>query len=122
MGYPMNYNSAEDIWNEMASLTPSMAGISYPRLERNGMQWPCPAPDHPGTAYLHAGQFSRGKGLFQAIDHIPPGEEPDEEYPFLLSTGRILYHYNVTTPYSLHPKYGQRSMLRSILTMRYVLV
>ncbi len=100
MGYPMNYNSAEDIWNEMASLTPSMAGISYPRLERNGMQWPCPAPDHPGTAYLHAGQFSRGKGLFQAIDHIPPGEEPDEEYPFLLSTGRILYHYNVTTPYS----------------------
>jgi formate dehydrogenase alpha subunit len=100
MGYAMNYPNPQAIWDEMASLTPSMAGINYSRLEEKGMQWPCPNLDHPGTPYLHSGSFSRGKGLFQAIDHIPPGESPDEEYPFLLSTGRILYHYNVTTPYS----------------------
>lgn len=100
MGYAMNYPDPRAIWDEMASLTPSMAGINYSRMEEKGMQWPCPNLDHPGTPYLHSGSFSRGKGLFQAIDHIPPGESPDEEYPFLLSTGRILYHYNVTTPYS----------------------
>jgi formate dehydrogenase alpha subunit len=101
MGYPMNYESPEDIWNEMASLSPSMAGVTYPRLEEKGLQWPCPSLDHPGTPYLHAGKFTRGLGIFQPSEHIPPGEMPDEEYPFLLSTGRILYHYNVTTPYSM---------------------
>jgi len=100
MGYPMNYNTPEDIWNEMASLTPAFAGITYEKLEEKGIQWPCPTIDHPGTPFLHAGTFTRGKGLFQAIEHIPPAEMPDEEYPFLLSTGRILQHYNVTTPYS----------------------
>lgn len=100
LGYPMNYASPEEIWDEMASLTPSLAGVSYPRLEEKGLQWPCPNADHPGTPYLHANVFSRGKGLFQPSEHIPPYETPDEEYPFLLSTGRILYHYNVTTPYS----------------------
>lgn len=100
MGYPMNYNSAEEIFNEMASLTPSYAGISYSRIEKEGLQWPCPTADHPGTRYLHATTFTRGKGLFQGIDHVPPAELPDHEYPFLLSTGRILFHYNVTTPYS----------------------
>ncbi|TEB11428.1 Formate dehydrogenase H [Pelotomaculum propionicicum] len=100
MGYPMEYNSPEEIWNEMASLSPAMAGINYERLEAKGMQWPCPSLDHPGTPCLHGTSFSRGKGLFQGIDHIPPQEMPDEEYPFLLNTGRILQHYNVTTPYS----------------------
>lgn len=100
MGYPMHYRNPEEIFAEMASLTPSYAGINYSRIEKEGIQWPCPAPDHPGTPYLHARSFARGKGLFQAIDHIPPAELPDRDYPFLLSTGRILYHYNVTTPYS----------------------
>jgi len=100
MGYPVNYNSPEDIWDEMASLSPSMAGTNYERMEKKGLQWPCPTLDHPGTQFLHAGKFSRGLGLFQPSEHIPPGEMPDEEYPFLLSTGRILHHYNVTTPYS----------------------
>jgi formate dehydrogenase alpha subunit len=101
MGYPMEYNSPKDIWNEMASLSPALAGINYERLEAKGMQWPCPSVDHPGTPVLHGASFSRGKGLFQGIDHIPPHEVPDEEYPFLLNTGRILQHYNVTTPYSM---------------------
>ena len=100
VGFPMDYDHPREIWNEMASLTPSMAGINYQRLENSSLQWPCPSEDHPGTPYLHKGKFTRGLGLFQPSDHIPPGEMPDEEYPFLLSTGRILYHYNVTTPYS----------------------
>jgi formate dehydrogenase alpha subunit len=101
VGYPMSYNHPSEIWDEMASFTPSMSGINYDRLEKmNSLQWPCPSIDHPGTPFLHAGKFTRGLGLFQPSEHIPPGEIPDEEYPFLLSTGRILYHYNVTTPYS----------------------
>jgi formate dehydrogenase alpha subunit len=100
MGYPMHYRHAEEIWNEMASLTPSMKGVSYSRLEEKGIQWPCPSEEHPGTPYLHGSSFTRGKGLFQPAEHVEPVEMPDDQYPFLLSTGRILYHYNVTTPYS----------------------
>jgi len=101
MGYPMQYNNPSEIWDEMASVSPSMAGINYDRIDReNSLQWPCPTLEHPGTPFLHAGKFTRGLGLFQPSEHIPPGELPDAEYPFLLSTGRILYHYNVTTPYS----------------------
>ena len=99
-GYAMDYENPSDIWNEMASLAPSMKGINYQRLENSSLQWPCPTEDHPGTPYLHKGKFTRGLGLFQPSEHIPPGEMPDDEYPFLLSTGRILFHYNVTTPYS----------------------
>ncbi len=100
MGYAMNYSNPEEIWNEIAAITPSMAGMTYSRLEEKGLQWPCPDREHPGTPYLHVGSFVRGKGAFQAVEHVPPAEMPDEEYPLLLSTGRILYHYNVTTPYS----------------------
>lgn len=101
MGVPCSYSGPDDIFAEMASLTPSMAGISYSRLEEKGIQWPCPNAEHPGTPYMHKDKFVRGKGLFQPADHIPPAEMPDEDYPLLLSTGRILYHYNVTTPYSI---------------------
>ncbi len=100
MGYPMSYHHPSEIWDEMASLTPSMAGINYGRLENSSLQWPCPTVEHPGTPFLHSGKFTRGLGSFQPSEHIPPGEMPDKEYPFLLSTGRILFHYNVTTPYS----------------------
>jgi predicted molibdopterin-dependent oxidoreductase YjgC len=74
---------------------PSFAGIDYARIEEVGLQWPCPAKGHPGTPYLHAGRFTRGKGRFHAIRFRPPAEGPDEAYPMLLSTGRTLYHYNV---------------------------
>lgn len=100
MGCPSQYDNPEQIFDEMAALTPSYAGINYARIDKQGIQWPCPTCDHPGTPCLHTAEFTRGKGLFQGIDHVPPAELPDEEYPFLLSTGRILYHYNVTTPYS----------------------
>lgn len=94
MGYPMAYGHPSEIWDEMARLTPSFAGIDYARIDRVGLQWPCPTKDHPGTPYLHAGQFTRGRGRFHVIRFRPPAEEPDEAYPMLLSTGRTLYHYN----------------------------
>lgn len=93
MGYPMKYESAEEIFNEMASLTPSYGGMSYPRLAAKGLCWPCPTLDHPGTQYLHKDKFARGKGLFQGIDYRPPAEAPDGEYPFWLTTGTIFTQY-----------------------------
>lgn len=95
MGYEMKYAHPGEVFDEMASLTPSYAGLDYARLEGDGLQWPCPTKDHPGTVFLHEGKFSRGKGLFQAITFQPQKEEPNEEYPLILSTGRTLYHYNV---------------------------
>jgi Uncharacterized anaerobic dehydrogenase len=95
----MNYASSEDVFNELASLTPSYGGISYERLDRepDGLIWPCPTPDHPGTPILHRGQFARGKGLFHAIEYKGPAEEIDSEYPFWLTTGRVYVHYHTGT-------------------------
>lgn len=93
LGYCMKYVSAGEIFDELASLTPIMAGMSHSRLEGDGLCWPCPAPDHPGTPILHQESFTRGKGLFCGIGHVPPAELPDEEYPFLLSTGMRHAHY-----------------------------
>lgn len=97
LGYPMPYADPAEIWEEVASLTPILAGIHYPRIDSVGLQWPCPADDHPGTRFLHAGKFTRGLGKFHSVDHTPPHESPDADYPFQLSTGRILYHYNAGT-------------------------
>jgi formate dehydrogenase alpha subunit len=97
MGYAMNYSSAKGIFEEVVKVTPSYAGISYERLEKQGIQWPCPTPEHQGTKFLHKDKLSRGLGLFTAIEFIPPNELPDKEYPFLLSTGRVLYHYHTGT-------------------------
>jgi formate dehydrogenase major subunit len=97
MGYEMKYPSAEAIFEEIAAVTPSYAGLDYQRLRLGGLQWPCPTKDHPGTKYLHKDKFSRGKGLFHAIDWIPPAELPDKDYPFLLTTGRVLYQYHTGT-------------------------
>jgi predicted molibdopterin-dependent oxidoreductase YjgC len=71
-----------------------MAGISYERLEAGGLQWPCPAPDHPGTPILHKEKFTRGLGRFTPLAFREPAESPDDEYPFLLNTGRILQHWH----------------------------
>lgn len=94
MGYSMSYNSPAEVMEEIASLTPIYGGIGFARLAREALQWPCPGPEHPGTPYLHKDKFTRGKGFFTPIDYIPPAELPDKEYPFLLSTGRILYHFH----------------------------
>jgi len=95
MGYPMSYRHPSEIFDELASLTPTFAGISYERIEKAGLQWPCPTADSPGTPFLHEGRFTRGKGLFHVISFRPAAELPDADYPLILSTGRTLYNYNV---------------------------
>lgn len=97
MGYDMTYESAEEIMEEIASVTPSYAGITYDRIDYEGLHWPCPAKDHPGTPILHSQQFPCGKGNFHAIDFIPPAEKIDDEYPMYLTTGRVIYHYHTGT-------------------------
>jgi formate dehydrogenase alpha subunit len=97
LGYPMEYADASAIMAEIASVTPSYGGITWPRLDRGGLQWPCPTPDHPGTPILHRERFTRGLGKFHAVEFIPPRELPDAEYPFLLATGRILQHFHTGT-------------------------
>jgi formate dehydrogenase alpha subunit len=95
MGYPMAYASVQEIIAEINTAAPSYAGITYERLRAGErLQWPCPNPQHPGTKYLHREKFSRGLGKFFPIEFIPPTELPDKQYPFLLSTGRTLYHYH----------------------------
>jgi formate dehydrogenase alpha subunit len=97
MGYPMNYASPLEIFDEMRSVTPSYAGITYARIEEKGIQWPCPTCDHPGTQVLHGEKFSRGLGKFNAVEHVDPDETTDAEYPLILDTGRRLYHYHTGT-------------------------
>jgi formate dehydrogenase major subunit len=97
LDYPLHYGSAEEIFNELAGLTPSYAGIRYPRLDGKGLNWPCPTEDHPGTPILHIGKFSRGHGLFHAIEYKPPAEVPDDEYPFWMTTGTEYAHYLTAT-------------------------
>ena len=96
MGYPMHYTHPSEIMDEIASLTPIYGGISYERLEKESLQWPCPTKNHPGTTTLYTDLFSRPGGLakFMALDHKGSGEVPDSEYPYVLVTGRIREHYN----------------------------
>jgi formate dehydrogenase major subunit len=94
MGGDWKYSSPSEIFDEMAALTPQYSGMSYARLEGGGLQWPCPSPDHPGTPILHVSRFTRGLGLFSPVDYRPPAEEPDEDYPLILSTGRVLFHWH----------------------------
>jgi len=99
-GYPMpDYASPAEIFAELASLAPKLSGISHSRLEETdlGLQWPCPEPDHPGTPTLHVDGPLKGKADFQPVEYRPSAELPDDEYPLVLSTGRVLYHYNAAT-------------------------
>jgi predicted molibdopterin-dependent oxidoreductase YjgC len=89
------YSHPADIMKEIAALTPIYAGVHYSRLAGGAtLQWPVPSYDHPGTPILHTEKFSRGKGLFSAVEHIPPHELPDKDYPWILNTGRVLYHWH----------------------------
>jgi predicted molibdopterin-dependent oxidoreductase YjgC len=92
-----DYPSPAEIFEEITSLVPAYAGMSYARLEKGGLQWPCPNKYHPGTPYLHKDRFVRGRGKFHPVTHIPPAEEPDEAYPLFLSTGRTRFHYHTGT-------------------------
>ncbi len=97
MGYEMEYADVSDIMAEINSLTPSYGGITYERLEKGGVTWPCPTPEHPGTPILHVNRFARGEGVFFPIEYQHSAELPDEEYPFVLTTGRVYEHYHTGT-------------------------
>ncbi|MBN1275888.1 MAG: molybdopterin-dependent oxidoreductase, partial [Deltaproteobacteria bacterium] len=97
MGYPMKYNNPEEIMKEISEVTPSYCGINYGRIDADGIHWPCPNTDHPGTPCLHVDKFSCGLGVFHAIDYKPPAEVVDEKYPMYLTTGRVLYQYHTGT-------------------------
>lgn len=97
MGFEMKYKDSEEIFEEIRTVTPSYAGITYERIDQEGIHWPCPNVEHPGTPILHIGKFTRGKGMLHAIDYIPPAEQADQEYPLYLTTGRLLYQYHTGT-------------------------
>jgi formate dehydrogenase major subunit len=97
LGYPMPYTSEEEIWQEIVSLTPVFHGITYERLEQRGIPWPCPEPEHPGTLIRFTDGFPRGKGKFSPAEFAPARELPDDEYPFVLNTGRVLQHWHTGT-------------------------
>jgi len=92
-----DYAHPREVMAEINAVTPSYGGITYDRIEKVGLQWPCPNPDHPGTPILHVGKFSRGLGKLSGVEWEPAKEVPDEKYPFVLTTGRVLYHYHSGT-------------------------
>jgi formate dehydrogenase major subunit len=97
-GPQFSFESAEDVWNEVRRVWPAGAGITYSRLERGGLQWPCPAEDHPGTEVLHVDRFSSGaRASLALVEHRPSGESADDQYPFILVTGRTLHQFNAGT-------------------------
>jgi predicted molibdopterin-dependent oxidoreductase YjgC len=97
MGAKWSYDQPKDIFEEIRSVTPSYAGISYQRIEEELLQWPCPTQDHPGTQFLHKEKFSRGLGLLTPLEYTVPAEEVDAEYPMILTTGRLLDHFHTGT-------------------------
>jgi formate dehydrogenase major subunit/formate dehydrogenase alpha subunit len=89
------YRDPAHVLAEVAAVTPQYTGVSHARIDRGEhLQWPVPTPDHPGTPILHVGTFARGRGKFHAVDHLPAAELPDAAFPFLLTTGRVLYHWH----------------------------
>jgi formate dehydrogenase major subunit len=98
LGVDLRFSSAQAVWEDMRRTGTGMAGITYDRIRDIGIQWPCPTVEHPGTPILHLnGKFTRGKGLFSHTTYRPQAEPPDKEYPFVLSTGRRLWHYHTGT-------------------------
>lgn len=94
MGYVMEHEGAEEVFDEIGSVWPALAGITYSRIDKEGLQWPCLTEDHPGTEYLYRGGFPRGKGQFMPVGYTPPAEITDKNYPLILTTGRNLFQYH----------------------------
>jgi formate dehydrogenase major subunit/formate dehydrogenase alpha subunit len=107
LGYPMKYDFIEEVFQEIRSVWQGVAGITYGRIEKTGIQWPCPTTDHPGTPYLFKGGFPRGKAVFSVVEYKPSKELPDKEYPFMLSTGRHLFHYHTGTMIRKRERWAQ---------------
>ncbi len=97
MGYPMHYNAPEEVFRELAALSPSLAGLSYEKLGTTGELWPCPDPDQPGQSVIFVDDFPKGRGKFVPAEFAPANELPDVEYPLVLNTGRVLEHWHTGT-------------------------
>jgi formate dehydrogenase alpha subunit len=94
LGYPMKYGSPQEVLEEFGRLWPALAGINYRRIDGQGIQWPCPSEDHPGTQYLYRDGFPKGQVRFTPVTFTPPAEIEDRDYPFVLTTGRNLFQYH----------------------------
>ena len=99
-----DFSSPAEVMAEMASLTPQYAGIDFGRIDKQVLRWPCPTKEHQGTRILHTQKFTKGLGVFAPVQHAPPMEEPSEEYPFILTTGRNLFQYHTGTMTRRSPK------------------
>jgi predicted molibdopterin-dependent oxidoreductase YjgC len=98
LGENWSYAGPEAVMDEIARVAPDkFGGVGYDRLDGDGLQWPCPRPDHPGTATVHETRFIRGKGRLVVAEFVPSPEHDVEGFPYLLITGRVLDHYNVGT-------------------------
>jgi formate dehydrogenase major subunit len=99
LGLPTSFRTAADVMVEIAKVTPSWAGVTYPRLEGAGLQYPVPTGDHPGTAFLFDDAFptADGRATFVPVEYTDPAELPDDDYPFVMNTGRQLYHWHTGT-------------------------
>ncbi len=92
-----DFADSSAIFDELTTVTPIYGGMDYGRIQEEGLQWPCPTADHPGTPFLYEDGFTRGKGKFHPVIAQDPFESPDDEYPLTLTTGRVLYHYHSGT-------------------------
>jgi formate dehydrogenase major subunit len=98
LGYPMHYAHPSEIMDEIARLTPTFRGVTYEKLDRLGsIQWPCNDAAPEGTPTMHVGSFVRGKGRFYRTEYVATAERSTSRYPLLLTTGRVLFQYNVGT-------------------------
>jgi formate dehydrogenase alpha subunit len=94
LGYPIDYASPEKVLDEFGYVWPALGGITYQRIEKEGIAWPCPNLDHPGTPYLYKDGFQKGKVPFVSVHYTPAAEVANDEYPFVLTTGRNLFQYH----------------------------
>ncbi|MGL4913629.1 MAG: molybdopterin oxidoreductase family protein, partial [Romboutsia sp.] len=97
LGYDKKYANPSEIMDEISVVTPQYGGIDYSRIESDGLQWPCPTKEHPGTKILHVDKFAKGKATFVPCDYTLSFEGLSEEYPYTLVNGRVLYHYHTRT-------------------------
>ena len=108
-GKGFEFSSPEEIFDELARVTPIYQGISYRRIEKDGIQWPCRSPEDPGTPYLHKDQFAKGSGTFYPIAFREPAELPDDQFPFILTTGRMGFHFHTGTMTRVSPSLHQEA-------------
>ena len=97
LGYEMSYSGTSEIMDEIASVSPIYGGVSHDRLSKDALRWPVPTKDHLGTSILHTERFTHGLGRFHVVEHRPPAEEPDKDFPLILTTGRLLFHWHTGT-------------------------